>query len=63
MALSMNSIFSHGDAGVEDENTSSVSLACRKRRLNGAVSRNNRKKGGPVRCLDGHVKEPYEMSI
>ena len=42
----------------------SVSPACRKRRLNGAVSRNNRlKRVAPCRCLDGHVKEPYEMSM
>ena len=34
---------------------SSVSPACRKSRLNGAVSRNNR------RCLDGHVKEPFKQ--
>ena len=25
--------------------------------------RNNRKKGIPCRCMDGHVKEPYEMSM
>ena len=33
--------------------------------LNGAVSRNNCKKGDwpPCRCLDGPVKEPYEMSM
>ena len=43
---------------------SSVSPACRKRRLNEAVSRNNRIKGVvPYRCLYGHVKEPYEMSM
>ena len=37
---------------------------CRKRRLNEAVSRNNRiKKLAPCRCLDGHVKESYEMSM
>ena len=35
----------------------------RKRRLNGAVCRNHRiKRVVPCRCLDGHVKEPYEMS-
>ena len=29
-----------------------------------AVSRNNRiKRLTPCRCLDGHVKEPYEMSM
>ena len=28
--------------------------------LNGAVSRNNRKKDGPCWCLDGQVKKPYE---
>ena len=43
---------------------SSVSQACRKRRLIGAVCRNHRiKRLVPCRCLDGHVKEPYEMSI
>ena len=30
---------------------------------NGVVSQNNREKVGPVRCLDGHVKEPYEVSM
>ena len=49
--------------GFEVENTSCLSPACRKRRLNGAVCRNHRiKKGGPVSVKDGHVKEPYEMS-
>ena len=38
--------------------------ACRKRRLNGAVSQNSRiKMVVPCRCLDGHVKEPYDMSM
>ena len=46
------------------ENVSSVSPTCRKRRLNGSVSRNNCvKRLAPCRCLDGHVKEPYEMSM
>ena len=36
----------------------------RKRRLNGAVCRNHRiKRLVPCRCYDGHVKEPYEMSM
>ena len=36
----------------------------RKRRLNGAVCRNHRiKRVVPCRCLDGHVKEPCEMSM
>ena len=36
----------------------------RKRRLNGAVCRNHRiKRVAPCRCLDGHIKEPYEMSM
>ena len=36
----------------------------RKRRLIGAVCRNHRiKRVVPCRCKDGHVKEPYEMSI
>ena len=38
--------------------------ACRKRRLHGAVSRNNRlKRMAPCQSLDGHVKEHYEMSM
>ena len=46
------------------ENVSFVSPACRKRRLIGAVCRNHRiKRLVPCRCLDGHVKEPYEMSM
>ena len=44
------------DPGGLVENVSSVSPACRKRRLNGAVSRNNRiKRVAPCRCLDRHV--------
>ena len=36
----------------------------RKRRLHGAVCRNHRiKRVVPCRCLDGHVKEPYEMTM
>ena len=36
----------------------------RKRRLIGAVCRNHRiKRVVPCRCLNGHVKEPYEMSM
>ena len=36
----------------------------RKRRLIGAVCRNHRiKRVVPCRCLDGHIKEPYEMSM
>ena len=36
----------------------------RKRRLNGAVCRNHRIEWlVRCRCLDGHVKEPYEMSM
>ena len=42
----------------------SVSPACRKRQLIGAVCRNHRiKRLVPCWCLDGHVKEPYEMSM
>ena len=53
-----------GDPRGKVENVSSVSPACRKKRLNGAVSRNNRiKRLAPCRFLDGHVKEPYEMYI
>ena len=37
--------------------------ACRKRRLNGAVFRNKHKRVASCRCLDGHIKEPYEMSM
>ena len=37
---------------IQVENVSSVSLACRKRRLNGVVSRNNRiKRLAPCRCF------------
>ena len=51
------------DPGGYIKNVSSVSPACRKRRLNGAVSRNNRIKSvASCRCLDEHFKEPYEMS-
>ena len=36
----------------------------RKRRLNGAVCLNHRtKRVVPCRCWDGHVEEPYEMSM
>ena len=51
--------------GGKVENVSSVSPACRKMRLNRAGSRNHRIKrvAGPCRFLDGHVKEPYEMSM
>ena len=36
----------------------------RKRRQNGAVCGNHRiKRVVPCWCLDGHVKEPYEMSM
>ena len=41
--------------------TPSVSPACRKMRLKGTISRNNRKKDALVSVLDGHVKEPYEF--
>ena len=41
-----------------------LSPACRKRRLNRVVSRNNRiKRLAPCRLLNRHVKEPYEMSM
>ena len=54
-----------GRRGFKSRITSSVSPACRKRRLNGAMCRNHRnyKKVVPCWCLDGHVKEPYEMSM
>ena len=46
------------------EIVSFVSQACLKRRLIGAVCRNHHiKRLVPCRCLDGHVKEPYEMSM
>ena len=38
-------------------------LVCIKGDWNGADSRNNRKKGGLCRCLDGHVKEHYEIPM
>ena len=45
-------------------NVSSVSQACRKRRLNGSDSRNCRiKRLAPCRYFDGHFKEPYKMSM
>ena len=48
----------------EVENLSSVSPACRERRLNGAVSLNIRiKRVVLCRCLDRHDKEPCEMSM
>ena len=32
--------------------------------FNGAMCRNHRlKRVVPCRCLDGHIKEPYEMSM
>ena len=50
--------------GPGSENLSFVFQACRKRRLNVTVCRNNRiKRLAPCRCLDGHVKEPSEMSM
>ena len=50
--------------GGEVKNVSSVSPVCRKRRLNGAVSWNNRiKRLVQCQCLDGHFKEPYEKSM
>ena len=46
-----------------DPRVSSVSQACRERRLNGAISKNRRiKRLAPCRFFDGHVKEPCEMS-
>ena len=42
-------------------NTSSVSPACRKRRLNGAVCRNHRiKRVVPCRCRSGTLKNPVK---
>ena len=34
-----------------------------KKRLNGRFLGITVKRGIPYRCLDGHVKEPYEMSM
>ena len=49
----------HEDAGVQVENTSSVSPACHKRRLNGAMCRNHRiKRVFPCRCMMGTLKNP-----
>ena len=43
---------------------STISSAFCKKRLNGAVSRNNPiKRMAPCQCLDGHVKEPYKISM
>ena len=48
-----------GGGGSYVANKSSVSPACRKRRLNGAVSRNKRiKRVAPCWCLDGTLKNP-----
>ena len=56
--------FPRGDPGVQDENGSSVSPACHKRRLNGAVSRNNYiKRAAPCRCLDGHVELNWLFNV
>ena len=41
-----------GTPEVKDENMFSVSSACRKKRQNVAVSRNNVKNGGPVSVLE-----------
>ena len=50
---------SPGGGGGQVENVSSVSPACRKRRLIGAVCRNHRiKRLVPCRCLDGQLKIP-----
>ena len=49
----------HPCPGIKDENTSSISPECRKRRLNGAVSRNNHiKRVAPCRCRTGTLKNP-----
>ena len=61
--------FLYGDSpvrarGVEPRMCPPCPQRDRKRRLNGAVCRNHCiKRVVPCRCLDGHVKEPYEMSM
>ena len=53
-----------GGGGVKSRMCPPYPQRDRKRRLNGAVSRYNRiKRVAACRCLDGHVKEPYEMSM
>ena len=53
-----------GRRGFSREYVLRISPWCRKRRLNGAVCRNHRmKRVVKCRCLDGHVKETYEMSL
>ena len=60
--VTMYDIILHLDPGVKSRMCPPYPHACRKRRLNGAVSRNNRiKRLALCQCLDGHVKEPYEM--
>ena len=54
-------VFPRWDPGVNDENRSSVSQACRKRRLNERFLGITVKRVAPGRCLDGHVEEHYEM--
>ena len=50
--------------GVKSRMCSPYPQSDRKRRLNGAVCRNHRiKRVVPCRWLDGHVKEPHEMSM
>ena len=50
-----------GPRGLKDENRSSISPVYRKMRLNGAVSRNNRKKGDPVSVLwTSTLKKPTQ---
>ena len=66
LCLSPSSRFNHDDTrppwgrrGLKVGNTSSVSQACRKRRLNGAVCRNHRiKRVVPCRCRTGTLKNP-----
>ena len=51
--------YSRENAGVYVKNTSSVSPACRKRGLNGAMCRNHRnKRVAPCRCVRGTLKNP-----
>ena len=66
LCLSPSSWFNHDDTrppwgrrGFKVGNTSSVSPACRKRRLNMAVCRNHRiKRVVPCRCRTGTLKNP-----
>ena len=51
----------HENSHIENTNytiPTNIDISCRKRRLNGADSRNNRiQRVAPCRCFDGHIQE------